>query len=105
MQQNFSLSARDLGFSLVDIGELLGLWRDQSRQSADVKQLALAHIAGLRRKIVELEDMASTLETLARACHGNARPDCPILSELEGPAHPFLPDAGSAGDNGVRGKG
>ncbi|WP_071799367.1 Cu(I)-responsive transcriptional regulator [Natronohydrobacter thiooxidans] len=79
----FIRRARDLGFSVDGISELLGLWRDQSRQSADVKRLALAHVADLRRKIAELEDMASTLETLAHACHGNDRPDCPILSELE----------------------
>lgn len=79
----FIRRARDLGFSVDGISELLGLWRDQSRQSADVKRLALAHVADLRRKIAELEDMASTLETLVHACHGNDRPDCPILSELE----------------------
>lgn len=81
----FIRRARDLGFSVEGIDELLGLWRDQSRQSADVKRLALTHVSALRRKITELEDMASTLETLANACHGNDRPDCPILSELEAP--------------------
>ncbi|MCC5993002.1 MAG: Cu(I)-responsive transcriptional regulator [Rhodobacteraceae bacterium] len=81
----FIRRARDLGFSVEGIRGLLDLWRDQSRHSADVKQLALEHVAELRRKIAELEDMASTLETLARACHGNDRPDCPILSELEAP--------------------
>ncbi|MCC5966387.1 MAG: Cu(I)-responsive transcriptional regulator [Natronohydrobacter sp.] len=84
----FIRRARDLGFSVEGIRELLGLWRDQSRQSADVKRLALAHVADLRRKIAELEDMASTLEALASACHGNDRPDCPILSELETPCKP-----------------
>ena len=82
----FIRRARDLGFAVEGIRELLGLWRDQSRHSADVKRLALAHVTDLRRKIAELEDMAATLETLARACHGNDRPDCPILSELEAPA-------------------
>ncbi|MCC5962539.1 MAG: Cu(I)-responsive transcriptional regulator [Rhodobacteraceae bacterium] len=82
----FIRRARDLGFAVEGIRELLGLWRDQSRHSADVKQLAMAHVTDLRRKIAELEDMAATLETLARACHGNDRPDCPILSELEAPA-------------------
>lgn len=84
----FIRRARDLGFSVDGIGELLGLWSDQSRQSADVKRLALAHIADLRRKIAELEDMAATLESLARDCHGNDRPDCPILSQLESPEPP-----------------
>lgn len=79
----FIRRARDLGFSVEGIGELLGLWRDRSRQSADVKRLALAHVADLRRKITELEDMAGTLETLAHCCHGDDRPDCPILTNLE----------------------
>lgn len=83
----FIRRARDLGFSVEGIDELLGLWRDQSRQSADVKRLAMAHVAALRRKIADLEDMASTLEALANACHGNDRPDCPILSELEAPGN------------------
>ncbi|MGY6695598.1 MAG: Cu(I)-responsive transcriptional regulator [Roseinatronobacter sp.] len=79
----FIRRARDLGFSVDGIRELLGLWRDRDRHSADVKRLALAHVAELRQKIRELEDMATTLETLAACCHGNDRPDCPILSELE----------------------
>ncbi len=81
----FIRRARDLGFSVEGIRELLGLWRDRDRHSADVKRLALAHVAELRQKIRELEDMATTLETLAQHCHGNDRPDCPILSELEAP--------------------
>ena len=81
----FIRRARDLGFSVEGIGELLGLWADRARHSADVKRLALAHVTELRAKIRELEDMASTLETLASCCHGNDRPDCPILSELEAP--------------------
>jgi MerR family gold-responsive transcriptional activator of gol and ges genes len=81
----FIRRARDLGFSVEGIGELLGLWRDRARQSADVKRLALAHVADLRLKIAELQDMAATLENLADCCHGNDRPDCPILKELEAP--------------------
>ena len=84
----FIRRARDLGFSVEGIRELLGLWRDRDRHSADVKRLALAHVAELPQKIRELEDMASTLETLAACCHGNDRPDCPILSELEAPTAP-----------------
>ena len=87
----FIRRARDLGFSVEGIGELLSLWRDQSRQSADVKRLALAHVADLRARIRKLEDMASTLETLAACCHGNDRPDCPILQELEAPIAPDGP--------------
>lgn len=66
----------------ADIGELLALWRDQGRASADVKGIALAHVAALERKIAEL-GMADTLRTLAAHCHGDARLDCPILTDLD----------------------
>lgn len=79
----FVRRARDLGFSVEGIAELLGLWQDGSRHSADVKRLAIAHVADLRRRIRELEGMAETLETLAACCHGDERPDCPILADLE----------------------
>ena len=79
----FIRRARDLGFSLADIAELLALWRDQRRASADVKRIALEHVAALERKIAELQGMASTLRTLAAHCHGDARPDCPILTDLD----------------------
>lgn len=82
----FIRRARDLGFSVEGIGELVGLWRDRSRQSGDVKRLALSHIDSLRRKIKELEEMAATLETLAAHCHGDHRPDCPILHDLQAAA-------------------
>ena len=98
----FIRRARDLGFSVEGIRELLGLWRDRDRHSADVKRLALSHVADLRQKIRELEDMASTLETLAACCHGNDRPDCPILSELEAPSAP--PARAGAGPVAVRGR-
>jgi MerR family gold-responsive transcriptional activator of gol and ges genes len=81
----FIRRARDLGFPVERIALLLDLWRDGSRQSADVKRLALAQVEELRRKIAALEDMAGTLEELAACCHGDARPDCPILAELEAP--------------------
>lgn len=81
----FIRRARDLGFSVDAISDLLDLWRDQSRQSADVKRLALEHVGSLRRKIGELEAMADTLEDLATNCSGDHRPDCPILNDLEGP--------------------
>ena len=79
----FIRRARDLGFSLADIAELLALWRDQRRASADVKRIALEHVVALERKIAELQGMASTLRTLAAHCHGDARPDCPILTDLD----------------------
>lgn len=79
----FIRRSRDLGFSVAEINELLGLWRDRSRQSADVKRVARAHIADLRRKIESLQEMADTLQTLADCCAGDNRPDCPILADLE----------------------
>jgi MerR family gold-responsive transcriptional activator of gol and ges genes len=79
----FVRRARDLGFSVEVIGELLGLWTDQSRRSADVRQLAQGHLSNLRRKIEELEAMSQTLESLIDACHGDHRPDCPIIADLE----------------------
>ena len=79
----FIRRARDLGFALADIGELLALWQDQGRASADVKGIALAHVAELERKIAQLQGMADTLRTLAEHCHGDARPDCPILTDLD----------------------
>ncbi|MFN3945254.1 MAG: Cu(I)-responsive transcriptional regulator [Allosphingosinicella sp.] len=78
----FIRRARDLGFTVEGIAELLSLWRDRSRQSADVKEMALGHVAALRRKIAELEGMAATLQTLAECCSGDNRPDCPILKDL-----------------------
>lgn len=79
---SFVRRARDLGFSVEVIGELLGLWTDQSRRSADVRQLAEGHLSNLRRKIEELEAMSETLETLIHSCHGDHRPDCPIIADL-----------------------
>lgn len=76
--------ARDLGFSIEEIGKLLELWHDRSRASADVKALALARAAELKRKERELHEMRLSLEHLAASCHGDDRPDCPILGGLEG---------------------
>ncbi len=81
----FIRRARDLGFSVAEIGDLLGLWNDRSRQSADVKRLAQAHIAELEQRIHSLRQMADTLQTLVRCCAGDNRPDCPILANLEQP--------------------
>jgi len=74
--------ARVLGFSLDQIRELLALWQDKGRASADVRALARAHIEELNRKIAELEAMRRTLERLAASCHGDSRSDCPILDDL-----------------------
>ena len=73
---------RALGFSLDQIADLLALWRDKHRASADVRRLALEHINELDRKIAELEAMKRTLASLASSCHGDARSDCPILDDL-----------------------
>lgn len=78
----FIRRSRDLGFALEDIRLLLGLWRDRERPSAAVKQIALRHIDELAAKIAELQAMKRSLQHLAEACHGDARPDCPILEDL-----------------------
>ncbi len=74
--------ARDLGFSLKDIGDLLALYRDQGRASRDVKDLALRHVAELERRIAEMTAIRDVIKTLAERCHGDHRPDCPILEDL-----------------------
>ena len=76
--------ARDLGFSMEEIRKLLELWQDRSRASHDVKELALARAAELKRKERALHEMRRSLEHLAASCHGDERPDCPIIGELEG---------------------
>lgn len=78
----FIRRARDLGFSLAEIKTLLGLWGNRRRASADVKRLALEHVAQLDAKIAEMEAMRKTLMDLAQHCHGDHRPDCPILDDL-----------------------
>lgn len=82
----FIRRARTLGFSMEQIRTLLALWDDPKRASAEVKQLARAHADALAAKISELQAMQRTLETLARQCHGDDRPTCPILDDLAGPA-------------------
>ncbi len=81
----FICRARNLGFSVEQISALLVLWHDRDRASADVKAMALSHAAGLKAKIANLQAMAQTLEHLADHCHGNDRPDCPILADLAQP--------------------
>lgn len=78
--------ARGLGFALEEIARLLTLWRDRDRPSAEVKALALRHVAALEAQAEELRQMADTLRRLADSCHGDARPDCPILADLAGGA-------------------
>jgi Cu(I)-responsive transcriptional regulator len=78
----FIRRARDLGFSMDEIRELLALWRERSRPSRAVKSIARGRIGELKRKIAELEAMVKALEHLAHHCHGDQRPECPILEEL-----------------------
>ena len=78
----FVKRARNLGFSIDEVRELLALWRDKSRASADVKSVAMKHVQDLETKIAELQAMARTLSHLAATCHGDGRPDCPILADL-----------------------
>jgi Cu(I)-responsive transcriptional regulator len=85
----FLQRSRSLGFSIQDCRSLLSLYEDRSRASADVKAIAQARLADIRRKIDELESLHATLSGLVHACHGDHRPHCPILEDLAGGA----PDA------------
>lgn len=82
----FIRHARDLAFPLEDVRRLLALWRDRDRASAEVRRLALSHVAALEEKARALQAMATSLRHLAAHCHGDDRPDCPILEQIaEGP--------------------
>lgn len=78
----FIKRGRGLGFPMKEIKQLLGLWRNKSRSSREIKSLALAHLQTLERKILELQEMADTLRHLSKNCHGDHRPECPIISHL-----------------------
>jgi MerR family copper efflux transcriptional regulator len=96
----FIRHARDLGFSLPEIGELVGLWQNRKRPSRRVKALAEAHIQELEQKAQELLAMKATLQHLVQCCHGDDRPDCPILESLaEGSS---LPSPVHARTHGLR---
>ncbi|RQP21993.1 Cu(I)-responsive transcriptional regulator [Albitalea terrae] len=79
----FIRRSRDLGFSIEQIRELLALWQDRKRPSRQVKAVAQAHIDELDAKLRELQAMKATLEHLVHCCHGDERPDCPIIETLE----------------------
>jgi len=83
----FIKRARDLGFSIDEIQQLVGLWHDRSRSSADVKRIARSHLDDLDRRIAELQAMRGTLAHLVHGCRGDHRPDCPILEDLAGTSH------------------
>ena len=78
----FIRRGRDLGLSMAEIAELLKLWQNRRRASADVKRIAQRHAVDLERRISEMQAMKRTLERLVECCHGDHRPDCPILDEL-----------------------
>ena len=82
----FVQRARSLGFSVEEVGSLLALWRDRERSSAEVKAMARHRVADIDRKIAELTEMRETLTHLMARCHGDERPDCPILQGLAGKA-------------------
>ena len=91
---HFIRRSRDLGFSMEEIAELLGLWHDRSRASSQVKSIAQAHIADLATRIADMQAMQRSLQTLVSCCQGNDRPDCPILDDLaSGQAEPHAPRA------------
>ena len=79
----FIRHSRDLGFSLEQIRALLGLWQDRERPSREVRALAQQHLDELETKLAELQAMKATLQQLVHSCHGDERPDCPILDSLE----------------------
>lgn len=79
---HFIHRARDLGFSIIEIKDLLALWRDKTRSSEDVKRLTQQHINDLEEKARHLQEMANTLKGLVKCCRGDKRPDCPIIEQL-----------------------
>ena len=83
----FIKRSRSLGFSMLEIAELLKLWQNQRRSSADVRKIAVKHVDELNQRIVEMQAMKRTLEHLVDCCKGNLRPDCPILDELATHTH------------------
>lgn len=80
----FIRRARDLGFSIEEITALLGLWQDRSRASSQVKRIAEQHVKALEQRIAAMQDMRHSLQALVKCCHGDDRPECPILDELAG---------------------
>lgn len=95
----FIRQSRDLGFSIEQIRELLGLWQNRRRPSRQVRALAQAHLEELDAKLRELQAMKATLEHLVHCCHGDDRPDCPIIDTL---ARDSGPDPAAAGNGHAR---
>ncbi|TDS81521.1 Cu(I)-responsive transcriptional regulator [Comamonas sp. JUb58] len=82
---SFIRRSRDLGFSMEEIENLLNLWHDKQRASSSVKEIAQKHIETLRERIAAMKDMERSLQALVHSCHGDQRPDCPILDSLSDP--------------------
>jgi Cu(I)-responsive transcriptional regulator len=80
----FIKRCRDLGFSMAEIAELVGLWQNRKRASSSVKRIAQKHVDELNARIEAMQSMQRTLSTLLDCCHGDDRPDCPILDDLAG---------------------
>ena len=78
----FIKRSRDLGFSMEEIGELVGLWQNRRRASASVRRIAQKHAQDLAQRIAQMQAMQQTLQHLIHCCHGDERPECPILEEL-----------------------
>lgn len=94
----FVRRARDLGFSIKEIGALLGLWNNRRRASSDVRKLAARHMQELDTRIAQLQSMRDTLAHLVHHCHGDDRPDCPILHDLSGDSEAPAAAAGAVDD-------
>ncbi|MFD2753600.1 Cu(I)-responsive transcriptional regulator [Comamonas terrae] len=101
----FIRRGRDLGFSMEEIGTLLGLWQDQGRASSQVKAIAQRHIAALAERIAAMQSMQRTLQTLAHCCHGDDRPECPILDDLASADTPLDAPAAAPPAPAPRGRG
>ena len=97
MTLRFIRHSRDLGFSIEQIRELLGLWQNRRRPSRQVKALAQAHIEELDEKLKDLQAMKATLEHLVHCCHGDDRPDCPIIETLAADGAPLTPNVKASG--------
>lgn len=98
----FIRQARDLGFSIHEIGELVGLWQNRTRPSRMVKALAESHIKALEAKAQELLAMKATLEHLVHCCRGDERPECPILDTLAGSSTAHQVQSGEGGNQSRR---
>lgn len=79
---SFVKRSRNLGFSMKEIKKLVSLWKNKSRASSEVKTMASKHVDEMEKKILELQNMVKTLKHLSKNCHGDDRPDCPILNDL-----------------------